>query len=110
MIGVALSLKQLTKDPWEKEIENLKKGSEVDGIITRITPYGAFVRINPVIEALLYLMNDETEDDKQQSKSKEKDKSTLEKLKNNLKVGETKKFIIAGIDKEERRITLNFKE
>ena len=46
---IALSLKQMTEDPWTKEVSDWQEGSEVEGVITRVTPYGAFVRLGSVI-------------------------------------------------------------
>lgn len=102
---IALSLKQMTDDPWEQEVINLKEGDEVEGVITRITPYGAFVRLSPVIEALLYLMHDDGGD----SKKTRKQAKDLEAVKKNIKVGESKTFIISGLDKEARKISLRLK-
>lgn len=108
---VALSLKQLIQDPWEQEIENLKEGSEVEGTVTRITPYGAFVRISPVIEALLYLIHESQEESETTKPRQVKSlkNSELEKIRRSIKVGETKKFIIESIDKTGRRIALKLK-
>ena len=52
---LSLSMKQLTEDPWISEVENLKRGDEVEGTITRITPFGAFVQISPAVEALVHV-------------------------------------------------------
>ena len=102
---IALSLKQMTEDPWEKEIVKFKEGDEVEGVITRITPYGAFVRLSPVIEALLYLMYN-ADDDNPRGKE---EKKNLERIKRSIKVGESKQFIISGLDKEARKISLKLK-
>ena len=48
-------MKQLTEDPWLSEVEQFKKGSKVEGTVTRITPFGAFVKISPAIEALVHV-------------------------------------------------------
>ena len=118
---VALSLKQMTKDPWEAETENFKEGSEVEGIITRITPYGAFVRLSPVVEALLYLISDQDStsideeeegnqtDDKAKSKPDKAQDDDLAEVRKNIKVGETKQFVISNIDREGRKISLKLK-
>lgn len=45
---VSLSIKRLTKDPWLKEIAKYKVGDKVDGKITRITPFGAFVTFDKI--------------------------------------------------------------
>lgn len=111
---VALSLKQMTDDPWEKEAKDLKEGSEIEGSITRVTPYGAFVRLSPVIEALLYLFGDDGGVDAPGDKSSAADKNKarqarIEELKKDIKVGETKKFVIVNLDREARKISLKLK-
>ena len=108
---IALSLKQMSIDPWEKEVEGLQEGSEVEGVITRVTPYGAFVRLNSVVEALLYLFSDEDgkADKEKTAKDKAASRARVEELKKNINVGEKKKFIIVGIDKEARKISLKLK-
>ncbi|MCY3804560.1 MAG: S1 RNA-binding domain-containing protein [Candidatus Saccharibacteria bacterium] len=107
---VALSLKQLSEDPWAQEVGKLKKGSEVEGVITRVTPYGAFVRLSSVVEALLYL----TQDNKQANSSKTQESGNqkltaeeLENLKKSISVGEKKKFIVTDIDKTDKKIKLS---
>ena len=52
---LSLSMKQLTKDPWLDEVEKLEKGQKVEGTVTRITPFGAFVQISPAVEALVHI-------------------------------------------------------
>jgi small subunit ribosomal protein S1 len=92
---LSLSMKQLTEDPWQKEISTYKVGDEVDGKITRITPFGAFVQINPVIEALVHIS--------ELSDEHVTDPNTL------VKVGETKKFRVIGIDADQHKISLSLK-
>jgi len=92
---LSLSMKQLTEDPWQKEISTYKVGDEVDGKITRITPFGAFVQINPVIEALVHIS--------ELSDNHVTDPNTL------VKVGETKKFRVIGIDADQHKISLSLK-
>src|SRR3990167_5174382 len=52
---LSLSLKQLQDDPWLSELEKFKKGSKVEGTVTRITPFGAFVQLSPSVEALIHV-------------------------------------------------------
>ena len=106
---IALSLKQMTSDPWEKEAENLEEGSEVEGVITRVTPYGAFVRLNSVVEALLYLFNEDGKSGKKEGTVRADSKARIEEIKKNIKVGDKKQFVIVSIDKEARKISLKLK-
>ena len=52
---LSLSMKQLTKDPWLDEVEQFKSGEDVEGTVTRITPFGAFVQLSPAVEALVHV-------------------------------------------------------
>lgn len=51
---VSLSLKRLKEDPWLAEIEQYKEGQDVEGTITRVTPFGVFVDLGK-IEALAHV-------------------------------------------------------
>ena len=50
---VSLSLKNLEPDPWIEAEKQIKEGDEVEGTITRIKHFGAFVEVFPGVEALL---------------------------------------------------------
>ena len=52
---VSLSIKKLAPDPWAKEFEKYEEGQIVKGKISKITPFGAFVKINDKIEGLLHI-------------------------------------------------------
>lgn len=90
---LSLSMKQLQEDPWIKEVEAFKKGDEVEGTITRITPFGAFVQISPAIEALVHV-----------SEMGKGNDSNPEKL---FTLNEVKKFRVLEVDKEGRKISLS---
>ena len=51
---IALSLKQLGGDPWETVAERYASGQVVQGRVTRIAEFGAFVELEPGIEALAH--------------------------------------------------------
>lgn len=89
---LSLSMKQLTEDPWISEVENLKRGDEVEGTITRITPFGAFVQISPAVEALVHVSELGSGSD-----------ADPEKV---FTLNERKKFRILDIDREGRKISL----
>ncbi|MBQ3432956.1 S1 RNA-binding domain-containing protein [Candidatus Saccharibacteria bacterium] len=90
---LSLSIKQLTEDPWISEVENLKKGSKVEGTITRITPFGAFVQISPAVEALVHV-----------SELGEGSDVDPEKI---FTLNERKTFKVLDIDKDGRKISLS---
>ena len=90
---LSLSMKQLTEDPWLHEVEKLKKGSKVEGTVTRITPFGAFVQISPAVEALVHV-----------SELGEGSDVDPEKV---FTLNERKSFKVLDIDKEGRKISLS---
>src|SRR5665647_1101276 len=92
---LSLSLKQMTEDPWLKEVKAFKKGDAVEGKVTRITPFGAFVQISPSVEALVHVseMSDEETVDPEQI----------------FQLNEKKQFKVLDIDIDARKIALSLK-
>lgn len=89
---LSLSMKQLTKDPWLDEVEQFKPGEDVEGTVTRITPFGAFVQLSPAVEALVHvseLGGDGTDPEKV------------------FTLNERKTFTVLEIDKDNRKISLS---
>lgn len=89
---VSLSLKTLEEDPWFSLKDKVKEGDVVEGIITRIKPFGAFVEVSTSVEALL--SQKELEDFEKQKGSK-------------CELGEKLNVKILRINIEDRRITLS---
>ena len=50
---ISLGLKQILPDPWEDVPKRYKVGQVVHGTITRIVPFGAFVRLDSGIEGII---------------------------------------------------------
>ncbi len=65
---LSLSIKQMSEDPWLEQVKAFKKGDAVEGKVTRITPFGAFVQISPSVEALVHVseMSDDESVDPEQ--------------------------------------------
>lgn len=53
--NLKLSIKALTKNPWEVAAETIKVGDEIEGKVTRILPYGAFVEVTNGVEGLVHI-------------------------------------------------------
>ncbi|MBE2269557.1 MAG: S1 RNA-binding domain-containing protein [Anaerolinea sp.] len=51
---IGLSLKRLQENPWAAVEEVYHVGQLVEGIVSRVTQFGAFVSLDPGIEALLH--------------------------------------------------------
>jgi small subunit ribosomal protein S1 len=92
---LSLSLKQMSEDPWIKEVKAFKKNDVVEGKITRITPFGAFVQISPSVEALVHV-----------SEMSDDDGVDPEQL---FQLNEKKQFKVLDIDSEGRKIALSLK-
>jgi small subunit ribosomal protein S1 len=52
---IGLSLKRLQKNPWEVVEEMYHVGQLVEGKVSRVAQFGAFVSLDPGIEALLHV-------------------------------------------------------
>ena len=51
---ISLGLKQLTVDPWSKVSDTYDVGQVRTGRVTRVTDFGAFVELEPGVEALAH--------------------------------------------------------
>ncbi|MGZ6004733.1 MAG: 30S ribosomal protein S1 [Candidatus Saccharimonadales bacterium] len=92
---LSLSLKQMSEDPWLHEVKAFKKGDEVEGKVTRITPFGAFVQLSPSVEALVHV-----------SEMSDDNSADPEKI---FQLNEKKQFKVIDIDAEARKIALSLK-
>lgn len=92
---LSLSLKQMTEDPWLTEVKEFKKGDTVEGKITRITPFGAFVQLSPSVEALVHV-----------SEMSDEEGVDPEKI---FQLNEKKNFKVLDIDTDSRKIALSLK-
>jgi len=52
---ISLGLKQLTADPWSKVLDTYEVGQVVSGRVTRVAEFGAFVELEPGVEALAHV-------------------------------------------------------
>jgi small subunit ribosomal protein S1 len=75
------------------EVEQFKSGAEVEGTVTRITPFGAFVQISPAVEALVHI-----------SELGDGNDVDPEKV---FTLNERKNFVVLDIDKDNRKISLS---
>jgi small subunit ribosomal protein S1 len=93
---LSLSIKQMSEDPWLNEVKKFEKGTQVEGKITRITPFGAFVQLSPSVEALVHV-----------SEMSDDESIDPEKI---FKLNEKKEFKVLEIDTENRKIALSLKD
>jgi small subunit ribosomal protein S1 len=52
---VSLSMKRLQDDPWQEKVSSFKVGQVVDGEVTRVTAFGAFVRLSDGVDGLVHI-------------------------------------------------------
>lgn len=93
---LSLSMKQMQDDPWLNEVKSFSKGDTVEGKITRITPFGAFVQLSPSVEALVHV-----------SEMSNDDGVDPEKI---FQLNEKKQFKVLDIDTSARKIALSLKD
>jgi len=52
---IGLSIRALQNDPWQSKVDKFKVGQLVEGIITRLTKFGAFARLEGDLEGLIHI-------------------------------------------------------
>lgn len=93
---ISLGMKQLEADPWEQIKDRVKIDDILEGEVTNITDYGAFVEIFPGIEGLVYVT---------EVSWTQKNVHPINFLKQNQMI----KVKVMDIDLEKRRISLSYK-
>jgi small subunit ribosomal protein S1 len=91
----SLGIKQLTPDPWKEVARRYRKGDVVNGKITNVTDFGAFVELEEGIEGLVHVS--------------EISREKVEKPSDVLKAGDKISATVLHIDPNERRIGLSIK-
>lgn len=93
---IGLSLKRLQKNPWEMVDEMYHVGQLVEGEVSRVAQFGAFVSLEPGIEALLHAS--------QMSEPAPEDATTL------LQDGQKLLMRIISIETHRQRLGLSLKD
>ena len=52
---ISLSIKQALEDPWTKVSDTISVGQSIDGRVTRLADFGAFVEVLPGVEGLVHV-------------------------------------------------------
>ena len=92
---VALSLKFEDANPWKGAADKYAVGNEVTGRVSRMTDFGAFVELEPGIDALLHVS--------------QISKEHIEKPSDVLKVGEEVTARVVDFNEADRKISLSIK-
>jgi small subunit ribosomal protein S1 len=93
---ISLGLKQTQEDPWQRVISTHRPGDVLEGEVTKVVAFGAFVEILPGVEGLVHIS--ELADHHVESPSEVVEPGT----KLNVKILE--------IDEERRRLSLSIKQ
>jgi len=93
---IGLSLRALQDDPWKSRMEKFSVGQLVEGVVTRLTKFGAFARLEGDIEGLIHIS--EISDHR------------IEHPKEILKEGDVKTLRIIRIEPEQHRIGLSLRK
>jgi len=95
---VALSLKRLQPDPWVSVEERYQEGQLVEGVITRLTKWGAFASIagDEAIEGLIHIS--------------ELDDSPVVHPRDVVQPGQVVTLRVIGVDETRHRLALSLKQ
>ena len=93
---IGLSVRALQNDPWKSRVEKYSVGQLVEGVITRLTKFGAFARLEGDIEGLIHIS--------------EIAEHRIEHPKEVLKEGEVKSLRVIRIDPDQHRIGLSLRK
>ncbi len=52
---ISLGLKQTRKDPWQEIVEQVKVGEQIQGRVTKLVSFGAFVEVAEGVEGLIHI-------------------------------------------------------
>ena len=92
---ISLGLKQTTEDPWRTLVKKYPVGAIVEGRVTKLVPFGAFVDLGDGIEGLVHI-----------SEMARQHVDTPSQVTN---VNETVQVKVMEIDLDRRRISLSMK-
>jgi small subunit ribosomal protein S1 len=94
---ISLGLKQTTGDPWAKAAEQFTEGTIVEGPITRLAPFGAFLQVEEGVEGLIHVSEIDPE-------------KRINHPQDVLKVGQIVKAQILAVDPAKRQLKLSIKQ
>ena len=93
---VSLSLKATQEDPWKEFERKYQAGEIIEGQVTKLVPFGAFVRVAPGIEGLVHI-----------SELSEQHVDSPESV---LSVGDQVRVKVIEVDVARRRISLSMRQ
>jgi small subunit ribosomal protein S1 len=92
---ISLGIKQLEDDPWKIIDQRYKIGDLVNGKVTKLASFGAFVQLADDIDGLVHIS--------------QLSEDRVDKVKDILKIGQDVEARVIKVDRTERRIGLSIK-
>src|SRR5438128_1201987 len=92
---ISLGLKQTQSDPWQQVLESYQEGDVVQGTVTKVVTFGAFVEILPGVEGLVHIS--------------ELAQHHVENPREVVSQGDQVNVRILEVDAERRRLSLSLK-
>jgi len=92
---ISLGLKQTQSDPWQQVLDSYSLNDVVDGKVTKVVTFGAFVEILPGVEGLVHIS--------------ELAQHHVENPREVVSQGQDVKVLILEVDAERRRLSLSMK-
>ena len=94
---ISLGLKQALGDPWAEVAQRFAVSSVIEGPVTNLTKFGAFVQLSEGIEGMIHIGEISAE-------------KRINHPQDALKVGQTVRALVLEVDKERRRISLSMRQ
>src|ERR1700735_4545272 len=92
---ISLGLKQTQEDPWQRVVDTYNIGDELEGTVTKVVTFGAFVEILDGVEGLVHIP--------------ELAQPHVENPREVIQPGDPVRVKILEIDSERRRLSLSIK-
>jgi small subunit ribosomal protein S1 len=93
---VSLSLKATQEDPWKEFERTSQAGAVITGTVTKLVPFGAFVRVAPGIEGLVHISEISHEH--------------VDAPESVLSVGQEVQVKVIDVDVSRRRVSLSMRQ
>ncbi len=93
---ISLSIRRLQPDPWHSTVADFKVGDVIDGTVTKIVNFGAFVRVRDGLEGLIHIS--------------ELSHQRVAHPSDVVHEGQTLKLKIISLDSERHRLGLSLKQ
>ena len=94
---ISLGLKQALGDPWREVAQKFPVGSVIQGPVTSITKFGAFVQLSEGVEGMIHISEISAE-------------KRINHPQDVLRLGQTVQAQVLEVDKEKRQLRLSIKQ